>query len=107
MDPRSLKPVRGSSKGDHRLIFRHKNRRTAPKKPKANIILQLNRCLAQAEFPDFARVMNANYTESGAISALLDQGSTTGSLLPLYKDPIVAACHQANPTVVTVEADQQ
>jgi hypothetical protein len=107
MDPGSLKPVRGSSKGDRRLIFRRENGRTAPKKSKADIILQLNRCLAQAGFPGFARVMDANYTESGAISALLDQGSTAGSLLPLYKDPIVAACHRADPAVVAVEADQQ
>jgi len=107
MDPGSLKPIRGSNKGDRRLIFRRENGRTAPKKSKADIILQLNRCLAQAGFPNFARVIDANYTESGAISALLDQGSTVGSLLPAYKDLLVAACHRVDPAVISVEADQQ
>jgi hypothetical protein len=49
--------------------------------------------------------MDANYTKSGAILALLNQESTAGSLLPLYKDPIVAACHRADPAVIAVEAD--
>jgi hypothetical protein len=106
-DPGSLKPIRGATKGDRRLIFRRENGRTAPKKPKADVILQLNRYLAQAGFPSFVRVVDANYTESGAISALLDQGSTTNTLLPVYKDPLVAACHRVDPAVISVEPDQQ
>jgi hypothetical protein len=72
MDLESLKSVRGSSKGDHRLIFRYENGRIVFKKSKADIILQLNYCLAQVEFLGFTRVMDANYIELKAISVLLD-----------------------------------
>jgi hypothetical protein len=106
-DPGSLKPIRGGTKGDRRLIFRRENGHIAPRKPKADVILQLNRYLAQAGFPSFIRVVDANYTGSGAISALLDQGGTTNTLIPAYKDPLVTACHRVDPAVISVEPDRQ
>lgn len=105
-DPGSLKPIRSSNKEDRRLIFR-RQKRTAPKQAREDIILYLNRYLAQAGFPGFARVADANYTDSGAISVLLEQGTTATALLPAYMDPLVAACHWVDPAVISVEPNQQ
>ena len=105
--PRSLKPIRSSSKDHRRLIFRREDGPNAPKRDRADVILALNRCLAEAGFPGFARVVDANYTASGAISALLDQGMTAEALIPAHKDPLVAACHRVDPAVIGVEPNQQ
>ena len=105
--PGSIKPIRTDNKEDRRLIFRRQDGGTAPKDARQDVILHLNRYLAQAGFPAFARVADANYTDSGAISVLMEPGTTAGALLPAYWDPLVAACRRADPAVISVEPNLQ
>ena len=102
-DPGALKPDYSNNKGDRRLIFRRENSLNASRRDRADVILQLNRCLAEAGLPGFARVVDANYTESGAILALLGPGITAETLIPAYKDSLVGACHRVDPAVISVE----
>ncbi|OJD13078.1 hypothetical protein ACJ73_09249, partial [Blastomyces percursus] len=71
--PGDLKPTKGEHKEDRRLIFRRSDPKVSPKAPREDVILTLNRFLTQAGFPSFMRIVDANYTETGALSALLNR----------------------------------
>ncbi|PGG94971.1 hypothetical protein AJ79_10337 [Helicocarpus griseus UAMH5409] len=105
--PGDLKPAKGEHKEDRRLIFRRSDPKASPKASREDIILTLNRFLAQGGFPGFMRVVDANYTETGALSALLDRGALADMLIPAHRDSLLAACRLADPTVIAVELNEQ
>lgn len=51
--------------------------------------------------------MDANYTEKGALSVLLEQGALASYLLPAYQDPLLAACQKVDPAIIRVELNKQ
>jgi hypothetical protein len=69
--------------------------------------LALNRALAKEGLPTFVRVVDAGYTESGAITALLEKGALGTMVVPYYRDPLVAAVCQIDPAVVSIELPEQ
>ncbi|OJD11986.1 hypothetical protein ACJ73_09422, partial [Blastomyces percursus] len=105
--PGDLKPAKGEHKEDRRLIFRRSDPKVSPKAPREDVILTLNRFLTQAGFPSFMRIVDANYTETGALSALLNRGALAEKLVSTHRDPLLAACRQADSTVIAVELNEQ
>jgi hypothetical protein len=51
---------------------------------KEDIILAVNRGLAQAEFPGFVRVIDAGYSSTGAATVLLEKGALGSMLVPAH-----------------------
>ncbi|OJD09433.1 hypothetical protein ACJ73_10319, partial [Blastomyces percursus] len=105
--PGDLKPAKGEHKQDRRLIFRCSDPKVSHKAPREDVILTLNRFLTQAGFPSFMRIVDANYTETGALSALLNRGALAEKLVSAHRDPLLAACRQADSTVIAVELNEQ
>jgi len=106
-DPTKLKPAKDSPKEARRLLFRREGGKTAPKSEKEDVILAINRAVAKKHFPAFIRVVDAGYTNTGAITILLEKGTLGSMLLPVYKDLLVTAARQADPTVISVELPEQ
>lgn len=79
----------------------------APKAEREEVILALNRALAKKGFPYFLRVVDMGYTETGAMTVLLEKGSLGSMLVPHYRDLLVTAACQAGPAVVSVELPEQ
>jgi hypothetical protein len=69
--------------------------------------LTLNRALARKDLPIFVRVVNAGYTEIGAISVLLKKGALGTMVIPHYRDTVMAAICQADPAVVSIKLPKQ
>ncbi|EED15977.1 hypothetical protein TSTA_010930 [Talaromyces stipitatus ATCC 10500] len=63
----------------------------APTALKADILLALNRALAKAGFPDFVRAVDSGYAASGALTVLLERGTRSSTLVPVYNDTLLAA----------------
>jgi hypothetical protein len=105
--PENLKPAKEKNKEARRIIFRRDMGNKAPKANREDIILALNRALAGKGLPSFIRVVDAGYTETGAISVLLGQGSLGSMVIPSHRDLVVAAACKADQTVVSVELPEQ
>jgi len=105
--PKALKPVKEKNKEARRLIFRRNKETETPKSSREDIILALNRALADAKLPDFIRVVDAGYMETGAISVLLGQGSLGSMVLPGYGELLVAVVCKADKAVVSAELPEQ
>lgn len=71
------------------------------------MILAINRVVAKEHFPAFIWVVDAGYTNTGAITILLEKGTLGSMLLPEYKDLLVTAARQADPAVISVEIPEQ
>jgi hypothetical protein len=69
--------------------------------------LALNRVLTRKGLPIFVRVVDAGYTETGAISVLLEKGALGTMVIPYYRDALMAAICPADPAVVSVELPEQ
>lgn len=69
--------------------------------------MALNRALAKKGFPHFLWVVDMGYTETGAMTVLLEKGSLGSMLVPHYSDLLVTAACQADPAVVSVELPEQ
>jgi hypothetical protein len=106
LSSRDITPVKNSPKEARRLLFRREGGIEAPRAKREDVILEINRALANAGFPSFMRVVDTGYTNTGAISILLEKGST-GSILLSYRDLLVTAVRQADPTVVSMELPEQ
>ena len=102
----SLKPVKDRGLESRRIIFRRATP-SGPQAPRADIILGLNRALAKLGLPIFARVIDAGYTTTGAITALLDKGALGQMVVPIYGDALLAAVCQIDRGVVSVELPEQ
>ncbi|PGG94946.1 hypothetical protein AJ79_10349, partial [Helicocarpus griseus UAMH5409] len=105
--PGELKPAKGEHKEDQRLIFRHSDPKASPKAPREDIILTLNWFLTQRGFLGFMRVVDVNYTETDALSALLNRGTLADMLIPAHRDSLLTACCLADLTVIAVELNEQ
>ncbi|EED14175.1 hypothetical protein TSTA_103940 [Talaromyces stipitatus ATCC 10500] len=103
----NLKPVSTRSKEERRLIFRRRYPKDAPTALKADILLALNRALAKAGFPDFVRAVDSGYAASGALTVLLERGTRSSTLVPVYNDTLLAAVRQTDPAVISVEISEQ
>lgn len=106
-DPFKLKPVKDSPKEARRLLFRREGGKATPRSEKEDVILAINRAVAKERFPAFIRVVDAGYTNTGAITILLEKGTLGSMLLPDYKDLLVTAARQADPAVISVELPEQ
>jgi hypothetical protein len=105
--PGALTPTRNAPKEARRIVFRREQAQTAPRVDKEDIILAVNRGLAQAEFPDFVRVIDAGYSSTGAVTVLLEKGALGSMLVPVYWDLVVAAARQADPAIISAELPEQ
>lgn len=106
-DPIKLKPAKDSPKEARRLLFRREGGKAAPRSEREDVILAINRAVAKERFPAFIRVVDAGYTNTGAITILLEKGTLGSMLLPDYKDLLVTAARQADPAVISVELPEQ
>lgn len=106
-EPNKLKPVKEKSKEARRLLFRREEGLKAPEVEKGEVILALNRALARKGFPEFIRVVDANYTKTGALSVLLERGALGTMLVPHYSDLLVTAIRQADQATISVELPDQ
>lgn len=106
-DPTKLKPAKDTPKEARRFLFRREGGKAAPRSEREDIILAINRAVAKAHFPAFIRVVDAGYTNTGAITILLEKGTLGSMLLPDYKDLLVTAARQADPAVISVELPEQ
>ena len=52
-------------------------------------------------------MVDAGYTNTGAITILLEKGTLGSLLLPDYKDLLVTAARQADPAVISVKLPEQ
>ena len=105
-DPAKLKPAKESPKEARRLLFRREGGKAAPRSEREDVILAINRAVTKERFPAFVRV-DAGYTNTGAITILLEKGTLGSMLLPDYKDLLVTAARQADPAVISVELPEQ
>lgn len=105
--PSALTPVRNAPKEARRILFRREQNHTAPRVDKEDIILAVNRGLAQAEFPDFVRAIDAGYSSTGAVTVLLEKEALGSMLLPVHWDLVVAAARQADPAIISAELPEQ
>lgn len=106
-DPTKLKPAKDSPKEARRLLFRREGGKAAPRSEREDVILAVNRVIAKERFPAFIRVVDAGYTNTGAVTILLEKGALGSMLLPDYKDLLVTAARQADPAVISVELPEQ
>ena len=106
-DPTKLKPTKDSPKEAQRLLFRREGGKAAPRSEKEDVILAINRAVAKERFPAFIRVVDAGYTNTGAITVLLEKGNLGSMLLPDFKDLLITAARQADPAVISVELPEQ
>ncbi|RHZ51556.1 uncharacterized protein CDV56_101122 [Aspergillus thermomutatus] len=106
-EPSNLKPARESPKEARRLLFRREKGETALRAEREDIILAVNRRLASEGFPGFIRAVDAGYSNTGAISVLLEKKALGSMLLPNHQDLLVAAIRQADPAVISVELPEQ
>jgi hypothetical protein len=104
---KELTPVAGQEKEARRLIFRREERQETQTADRADLILALNQALLEEGLPSFVRIVDANYTATGAVSALLQNGAVSSMLLPRYRDLLLAAARKADQTIIAVEASEQ
>ncbi|KAL2010786.1 hypothetical protein VTN00DRAFT_3504 [Thermoascus crustaceus] len=91
--PEDLKLIKEKNKEARRLIFQRDSGVMSPKAEWEEVILALNRALAKKGFPYFLQVVDMGYTETGAMTVLLEKGSLDFMLVPHYRDLLVtAAC---------------
>ena len=107
LEPGLLKPARISPKEARRLLFRREGGETAPRSEREDIILAVNRGLANEGFPGFIRAIDAGYSGTGAATVLLEKGALGSMLLPHYRDLLVASARQADPAIISVEIPEQ
>ncbi|OJJ85017.1 uncharacterized protein ASPGLDRAFT_24890 [Aspergillus glaucus CBS 516.65] len=81
-DPIKLKPAKDSPKEARRLLFRREGGKAAPRSEREDIILAINRAVAKERFPVFIWVVDTGYTNTGAITILLEKGTLGSMLLP-------------------------
>ncbi|KAJ5882711.1 uncharacterized protein N7473_001868 [Penicillium subrubescens] len=105
--PSALTPAKNAPKEARRIVFRREQSQTAPRVDKEDIILAVNRGLAQAEFPGFVRVIDAGYSSTGAVTVLLEKEALGSMLVPAYWDLVVAAARQADPAIISAELPEQ
>jgi hypothetical protein len=74
-EAKKLVPEKGLDREARKLIFR-REKADAPKANKPDLILALNKMLVQKGLPVFARIVDASYTTTGAIFAILAEGSS-------------------------------
>jgi hypothetical protein len=106
-EPSSLKPARDSPKEARRILFRREDGQTAPRAEREDIILAVNRGLANGGFPGFIRAIDAGYSSSGAVTVLLEKGALGSMLLPDHRDLLVTAVRQADPAIISAELPEQ
>lgn len=105
--PSTLTPARNAPKEARRIVFRREQAQMAPRADKEDIILAVNRGLAQAEFPGFVRAIDAGYSSTGAVTVLLEKGALGSMLVPVHWDLVVAAARQADPAIISAELPEQ
>lgn len=103
----ALTPARHAPKEARRILFRREQGQTAPRVDKEDIILAVNRGLAQAEFPGFFRAIDAGYSSTGAVTVLLEKGALGSMLVPDHWDLVVAAARQADSAIISAELPEQ
>lgn len=106
-DPTKLKPAKDSPKEARRLLFHCEGGKAAPRSEREDFILAIKQVIAKECFPAFIRVVDAGYTNTGAVTILLEKGALGSMLLPDYKDLLVTAARQADPAVISVELPEQ
>ncbi|ODM14510.1 hypothetical protein SI65_10132 [Aspergillus cristatus] len=79
-DPTKLKPAKDSPKEAWRFLFHREGGKAAPRSEREDIILAINRAVAKAHFPAFIRVVDAGYTNTGAITILLEKGRSSSDI---------------------------
>ena len=99
--------MRNAPKEARRILFRREQGHAAPRVDKEDIILVVNRALAQAKLPDFVRVVDAGYSNTGAITVLLEKEALGSMLVPSYDDLLITAVRQADPAVISAELPEQ
>jgi hypothetical protein len=105
--PSALTPARNAPKEARRIVFRREQAQMGPRVDKEDIILAVNRGLAQAEFPDFVRAIDAGYSSTGAVTVLLEKGALGSMVVPSHWDLVVAAARQADPAIISAELPEQ
>ncbi|KAI9035227.1 uncharacterized protein KD926_004259 [Aspergillus affinis] len=106
-DPTKLQPAKNCPKEARKLLFRREGSKDAPRSEKEDIILAINRAVADKGLLTFIRAVDAGYINTGAITILLDKGTLSSMLLPSYKDLLVTAARQADPFVISIEQPEQ
>lgn len=106
-DPTKIKPAKNCPKEVRRLLFRREGGKAAPRSEREDVILAINRAIAKEGLPAFIRVVDAGYTNTGAITILLEKGTLGSMIIPGYKDLLVTAARQADPAVISVELPEQ
>lgn len=105
--PSAHTPAKSAPKEARRIVFRREQAQTAPRVDKEDIILAVNRGLAQAEFPGFVRVIDAGYSSTGAVTVFLEKGALGSMLVPAHWDLVVAAARQADTAIISAELLEQ
>lgn len=105
--PSALTPTKNAPKEARRIVFRREQAQTAPRVDKEDIILAVNRGLAQADFPGFVRAIDAGYSSTGAVTVLLEKRALGSMLVPVHWDLVVAAARQADPAIISAELPEQ
>ncbi|ODM14582.1 hypothetical protein SI65_09927 [Aspergillus cristatus] len=90
-DPIKLKPAKDCPKEAWRLLFHCEGGKATPRSEREDVILAINQALAKEGFPAFIQVVDAGYTNTGAITILLEKGTLGSMLLPNHKDLLVTA----------------
>lgn len=75
-DLTKFKPAKDCPKEARRLLFHREGDKTASRSEREDIILAINRAVAKKGFPAFTRVVDAGYTNTGAITILLGKRHT-------------------------------
>jgi hypothetical protein len=103
---RELTPAKGLDKDSRKLIFRREGV-DAPRADKADVILALNKMFHEKGFPNFARVVDAGYTTTGAIVVVLGEGTLNRILIEDYQDLLLTAVRRADSAVIAVEKPER
>lgn len=83
------------------MLFRQESGKAAPRSEREDVILAISRAVAKEGFPVFIRAVDAGYTNTGAITVLLEKGTLGSMLIPSHKDLLVTAARQADPAVIS------
>ncbi len=85
-----------------RIIFRRKA--LSFQKSEADLMLALNEALQKAGIPTHIRFSRVGYSQSGAISALLTEKSSTEQLVCNHSNMLIRTAKAVDPGVIGVEA---
>jgi hypothetical protein len=73
----------------------------------ADILLALNEAFTEAGLPIFMRVVDSGYSASGHLMVLMERGTPSSALIPVYNDLLLGAVRRIDPAVISVEISEQ